>query len=98
MEAGKQEAENKLARENMIKEAREYATESKYPTQLLDFFVAENLDTTKANLDKMNEVINGIVKDAIGTDVQNNAYTPGGTGGGQVDPVLAQVNSILGVQ
>lgn len=95
MENEKAETEKKLAREQLVKDARGYAEEKKYPTELLDFFVGADLDSSKANLDKMNEVINGIVKNAINKDVQNNSYEPGG--GGTVDPVQAQVNQILGI-
>lgn len=94
----KAEAEKKLARENSIKEARGYAEEKNYPTELLDFFVGEDIDTSKANLDKMNTVISSIVEKALQTDMQNNQYQPGGKGGNDpVDPLATQVNSILGI-
>ena len=92
-------AEKQLAREGLIKEARQYAEEKKYPTEILDFFVGEDIDTSKANLDKMNTVISSIVQKAVEADMKGNAYEPGGSGGGDpVDPLQAQVNSILGIK
>ena len=92
------EKDKQLARENSIKEARAYAEEKKYPTELLDFFVGEDTDTSKSNLDKMNNVISSIVQKALQTDMKNNEFTPGGKGGSDpVDPMTAQVNSILGL-
>lgn len=94
----KAEAEKQLARENAIKEARAYAEEKKYPTELIEHFVGEDVDTSKANLDKMNNVISEIVQKALQTDMKNNEFTPGGKGGSDpVDPLAAQVNSILGL-
>lgn len=94
----KAETEKQLARENQIKEARGYAEEKKYPTELLDYFVGEDADTSKANLDKMNTVISSIVQKALQTDMKGNEYQPGGKGGSDpVDPMAAQVNSILGL-
>lgn len=91
-------AEKQLARENSVKEARGYAEEKQYPTELLEFFVGNDLDTSKANLDKMNTVISGIVQKAVEADMKGNSYPPGGSGGGEpVNPLQAQVNSILGL-
>lgn len=93
----KAEAEKKLARENLIKEARGYAEEKKYPTELLDFFVGEDIEVSKTNLDKMHSVISTIVQNAVKTDMKNNSYVPGGGGSDPVDPMAAEVNSILGL-
>ena len=101
IKAEKAAADKQLARENSIKEARQYANEKKYPTEIMemvDLFVGENAEASQANLDKINTAISEIVQKAVNSDMKGNAYQPGGSGGaGQVDPIQAQVNSILGL-
>ncbi|MGL5329354.1 MAG: DUF4355 domain-containing protein [Peptostreptococcaceae bacterium] len=92
-----EESKQKLAREGLLKDARAYAEENKYPTELLDYFVGSDLDSSKANLDKMNGVISEIVKTAVQADIKGNSYTPPGGKGGTPNTMADQVNSILGL-
>ncbi|MFR1315340.1 MAG: DUF4355 domain-containing protein [Clostridium perfringens] len=81
------ELENKLAdeqkanaRKDLITEAIKYANEKKIPSNLVENFLGEDLEKTKANLDSFIETINPWVSEQVDERLGASSWVPGGNG------------------
>ena len=68
------------ARKDLITEAIKYATEKKIPTSLVENFLGEDLEKTKANLDSFIETINPWVSEQVDERLGASSWIPGGNG------------------
>lgn len=85
LEKEKEEAQLLVNRQNLLNECRQYTTEKKYPTQInemLDFLVAENLDTSKENIDKIANAFTTYGSEIKEQRLAAGAYPPGGGNAG----------------
>lgn len=69
------------ARKDLLTQAIQYATEKKIPSTLVERFLDEDLEKTKANLDGFVESINPWVQEQVDTRLGQSQWTPGGNGG-----------------
>lgn len=68
------------ARKDLITEAIKYANEKKIPSNLVENFLGEDLEKTKANLDSFIETINPWVSEQVDERLGASSWVPGGTG------------------
>lgn len=68
------------ARKDLITEAIKYANEKKIPSNLVENFLGEDLEKTKANLDSFVESINPWVQEQVDERLGASSWVPGGTG------------------
>lgn len=81
LEKEKLEAEKRVNRQNLIDDCRKYTAEKNYPTQInemLDFFVGENLQVSKENVDKIANAFNLYGAEIKEQRLTTGAYSPGG--------------------
>lgn len=69
------------ARKDLITEAIKYANEKKIPSNLVENFLGEDLEKTKANLDSFIETINPWVSEQVDERLGASSWIPGGNGG-----------------
>lgn len=68
------------ARKDLITEAIKYANEKKIPSNLVENFLGEDLEKTKANLDSFIETINPWVSEQVDERLGASSWIPGGNG------------------
>ncbi|EGT3613184.1 DUF4355 domain-containing protein [Clostridium perfringens] len=68
------------ARKDLITEAIKYANEKKIPSNLVENFLGEDLEKTKANLDSFIETINPWVSEQVDERLGASSWVPGGNG------------------
>ena len=68
------------ARKDLITEAIKYANEKKIPSNLVENFLGEDLEKTKANLDSFIETINPWVSAQVDERLGASSWVPGGNG------------------
>lgn len=68
------------ARKDLITEAIKYANEKKIPSNLVENFLGEDLEKTKANLDSFIETINPWVSEQVDERLGASSWVPGGAG------------------
>ena len=99
LEAKYEQMQKDAARKDLTNKALQAMTEKKLPTDLVNFIVGEDENTTKANL----ETLTGVLSkhdEALKTEILKDTYKPGGKGGAEQteEAVQAQVNSIFGLK
>ena len=99
MEKKIEQMQKDTARKELTNKALKVAQEKKLPTELIDYFVGSDENTTKANLKTLTDVL-GKHDEALKTEILKDTYKPGGKGGAEPteEAVQAQVNSIFGLK
>jgi len=69
-----------MARKDLLTEAIKYATEKKLPTSVVDKFLGEDLDKTKANLDTFATDWSKGLETLVNEKLKGASYVPGGKG------------------
>ncbi|MCR6516320.1 MAG: DUF4355 domain-containing protein [Clostridium chrysemydis] len=70
------------SKKDLLTEAIKYATEKKIPTTLVERFLDEDIEKTKANLDTFVESINPWVDEKVNERVGAGSWVPGDSGEG----------------
>lgn len=97
------ERADQLEKENLRKDLTSKAlktmTEKKLPTDLVNFVVGQDEDTTKANLKTLTDVFSKH-DEALKTEILKGSYKPGGQGGAEPteETAKAQINSVFGIK
>ncbi|MFL0251402.1 DUF4355 domain-containing protein [Clostridium neuense] len=99
MEKKLEQMQKDAARKELTNKALKVAQEKKLPTELIDYFVGADEDTTKANL-KTLETVFSKHDEAIKTEIlKGGTYKPGGQGGQPTEEATkSQINSIFGIK
>lgn len=87
-------------KKDLTNKALKTMTEKKLPSDLVNFIVGADEDTTKANL-KTLETVFSKHDEAIKADIlKNGTYKPGGQGGAEPteEAVQGQINSVFGIK
>ena len=74
-----EQMEKASARKDLLAEAMKYGAEKKLPTGIIDKFLGEDLDTTKANLDVLAVDWSKGLETSMDARLKSSAYVPGGT-------------------
>ncbi|MDQ1003972.1 DNA-binding transcriptional MerR regulator [Neobacillus niacini] len=77
-----QQMENEKTRESLKNKALTIATEKKIPTQIIDFFIGQDEDSTVTNLKTFEDVMQTYVKTQVDERLQGSYTPPAGSGGG----------------
>jgi len=94
----KMEAES--LKKDLTNKALKTMTEKKLPTDLVNFIVGADEDSTNKNLEALEKVFNAH-DEAIKTEIlKDGTYKPGGQGGAKPteDSVKGQINSVFGIK
>lgn len=86
-------------RKDLTNKALKVAQEKKLPTELVDYFVGKDEDTTKTNLKTLADVFSKH-DEALKTEVLKGSYKPGGQGGAEPteESIKGQINSVFGIK
>ena len=87
-------------KKDLTNKALKTMTEKKLPTDLVNFIVGADEDSTNKNLEALEKVFNAH-DEAIKTEIlKNETYKPGGQGGTKPteDSVKGQINSVFGIK
>jgi len=100
LEAVKAELEQ-MRKETLKKEltnkAIKIASEKKIPTDIVDYFIGEDEDSTVENLSKLNNIFNQHIQKAVEEKLKDGSYTPPGSKNNQVDPDVLGFEKALGL-
>lgn len=100
MEKKLEQMQKDTEKKELTNKALKIATEKKLPTELVDFVVGADEDSTNKNLETLAKVFSAH-DEAIKTDIlKDNTYKPGGQGGAEptVEAAQAQINSAFGIK
>lgn len=99
MEKKLEQMQKDAERKELTNKALKVAQEKKLPTELIDYFVGADEDTTKANL-KTLETVFSKHDEAIKTEIlKDGTYKPSGQGGQPTEEATqAQINSVFGIK
>lgn len=87
-------------KKDLTNNALKVMTEKKLPTDLVNFIVGQDEDSTNKNLEALEKVFTAH-DEAIKTEIlKNNTYKPGGQGGGEPteEATKAQINAAFGIK
>ncbi|WP_024614682.1 DUF4355 domain-containing protein [Clostridium sp. Ade.TY] len=79
------------AKKDLLTEAIKYANEKKIPSSLVEKFLDEDLEKTKANLDGFIESINPWIQEQVDTRLGQSSWTPGSSGNGATKSIGEQI-------
>lgn len=86
-----------MVRKDLLNEATKYALEKKLPVKLVEKFLGEDLDSTKANLDSFGEDWSKGLETMVNEKMKSNSYVPGkGSDGNPLSigaSIAAQINA-----
>ena len=63
-------------RKELTNKALKVATEKKLPTDLIEYFIADNEENTLKNLEKFEKIFNKHLQEAIQEKIKDNSYIP----------------------
>ena len=72
------------ARTLLLKDAVKYAGEKKVPSDFVEKFLGDDLDSTKANLDAFSEQWSKALQTAVESKIKDSSYTPPGGDDGKL--------------
>ncbi len=100
MKAQLEQMQKDTARKELTNKALKIATEKKLPSELVDYFVGADEDTTNKNLETLAKVFS-THDEAIKTEIlKNGTYKPGGQGGTEPteEAAKSQINAAFGLK
>ena len=94
----REELEAKLAKKELVSQARAYAIEKGYKVSeyMLNKCIEEDLDKTKASLDAFNDDWSKSIEDGVKAQIPNYSFNPGDGGSGEplgIGASMAKINS-----
>jgi hypothetical protein len=94
-----EDMQKEALKKDLTNKALKEMTEKKLPTDLVNFIVGEDEDTTNKNLKTLGDIFTKH-DEALKTEILKDTYKPGGHGGGNLtdEAVQAQVNSVFGIK
>lgn len=95
-----EQMQKETAKKDLTNKALKAMTDKKLPTDLVNFIVGEDENTTKKNLKTLTDVLSKH-DEAIKTEIlKNGTYKPNGQGGAGTteEAVKAQVNQVFGIK
>ncbi|ACA55035.1 DUF4355 domain-containing protein [Clostridium botulinum] len=93
-----QEMENmkkEKIKEQLTNKALKIATEKGLPSQLVDYFIGQDEETTNKNLETLEKVFTEKLETTVKERLKDNSYTPpSGGGGGDINPYAKESFSL----
>lgn len=83
LKAKLQEMERESKYKELSNEALKYATEKKLPTEIVDYFIGEDKDSTIANLDKFSDIFTQSLESQIKLRLGSESHKPEGVNDSQ---------------
>lgn len=91
-------ADKEKSRAEMVSKYKDILTEKKIPSNLIDFVLGEDEDTTKANITLFENSMKGYIDSQV-NDRLNGGYKPPTTNNNdKIDPIAQQLAELMGIK